>query len=138
MLGFDITVCKHREAEQRQFYNAYSESGRVRLVNMFPARYLEDVGCHAQSAIVSLTHDPRIDDLTLMEALKTPAFYIGAMGYLKNSLRRLQHIGGLTSEQMTGIHAPIGLAKGSITRAEIALSILADIVKYRNQEPQPP
>lgn len=135
MLGFDVTVCEHRPAEQRQFYEANLPEARVTLVDLFPARYLEEVGCHAQSAIVSLTHDPRIDDLTLMEAVHTPAFYIGAMGSLKNSdnrRRRLIQTGGLTEAQLARIHAPIGLMIGSKTPAEIALAVMADIVQARN------
>ncbi|MGK8933342.1 XdhC family protein [Pluralibacter gergoviae] len=135
MLGFDVTVCEHRAAEQRQFHQASLPGGRVTLVELFPARYLEEVGCHGQSAIVSLTHDPRIDDLTLMEAVNTPAFYIGAMGSKLNSQNRLQRLrqtGGLTDAQLSRIRAPIGLAIGSKTPAEIALAIMADIVQSRN------
>lgn len=136
MLGFDVTVCEHRPAEQRQFYDACPPDARVTLVEMFPARYLEEAGCHAQSAIVSLTHDPRIDDLTMMEAVNTPAFYIGAMGSRKNSdsrLLRLRQTGGLSDKQLARIRAPIGLPIGSKTPAEIALAIMTDIVQAKNQ-----
>ena len=135
MLGFDVTVCEHRPAELRQFREAGLPDARVTLVELFPARYLEEVGCYRHSAIISLTHDPRIDDLTLMEAVNTPAFYIGAMGSQKNSDNRrlrLAQTGGLTNAQLARITAPIGLPIGSKTPAEIALAVMADIVQMRN------
>ena len=95
----------------------------VTLLRQFPAKFIEDGGCHANTAVVALTHDPRMDDLTLMEAIHTPAFYIGAMGSLRNSARRrqrLQQIAEFTPQELERIHAPIGLPLGSKTPAEIA------------------
>lgn len=89
----------------------------------------------ATAAIVSLTHDPRIDELAMMEAINTHAFYIGIMDSAKNSEKRkhrLQSMGGLQPEDLARIKAPVGLAIGSKTPAEIALSVMADIVKTRN------
>ena len=85
--------------------------------------------------VSALTHDPRIDDLTMMEAIATPAFYIGIMGSAKNSEKRrarLQQIGGMDRAELDRIHAPIGLPIGSKTPAEIALSVMADIVRIKN------
>jgi xanthine dehydrogenase accessory factor len=82
-----------------------------------------------------LTHDPRLDDLTLLEAIRTPAFYIGAMGSRRTSERRLERvkrIGGLEDHALERIHAPIGLKLGSKTPAEIALAVMADIVRVSN------
>lgn len=132
-LGFETIVCEHREDVVENM--ASSLDNGVRLINQFPAFYLEQKGCHAGTAILSLTHDPRIDDLTMMEAVNLPAFYIGAMGSKKNSIhrkKRLCQYGGLTSDQVRRIHAPIGLDIGSKTPSEIALSVLADIVRYKN------
>lgn len=73
-----------------------------------------------------------MDDLTLMEAIHTPAFYIGAMGSLRNSARRrqrLQQIAEFTPQELERIHAPIGLPLGSKTPAEIALAVMAAIVQ---------
>lgn len=83
---------------------------------------------------MALTHDPRMDDLTLMEAIHTPAFYIGAMGSLRNSARRrqrLQQIAEFTPQELERIHAPIGLPLGSKTPAEIALAVMAAIVQQK-------
>lgn len=132
-LGFETLVCEHRD-EVLENMGAELQAG-VRIIRCFPARYLEREGCHSATAILSLTHDPRIDDLTMMEAVMLPAFYLGAMGSKRNSSRRLSRlaeIAGLTPEQLTRIHAPVGLDIGSKTPAEIALSIMADIVRHKN------
>lgn len=105
------------------------------LRHEFPAKILEKENCHQNTAIVALTHDARMDDLTMMEAVNTPAFYLGVMGSDKNSqsrMARLQRIGGLEPHQLARIHAPIGLPIGSKTPAEIALAIMADIVRVKN------
>ncbi|MDU1573565.1 MAG: XdhC family protein [Pantoea sp.] len=132
-LGFETIVCEHRDDALANM--AALLDANVRLIKQFPAVYLEREGCHAGTAILSLTHDPRIDDLTMMEAVNLPAFYIGAMGSKKNSLRRkarLGEYGDLLPEQISRIHAPVGLDIGSKTPSEIALSVMADIVRYKN------
>lgn len=105
------------------------------MVKLFPATYIAQGGCHAATAIVALTHDPRMDDLTLLEAVRTPAFYIGAMGSRRTSekrMERVQRIGGIGQQDLERIHAPIGLKLGSKTPAEIALAVMADIVRVSN------
>ena len=82
-LGFEVLVCENRP-EVLDNFAAELKPG-VTLLRQFPAKFIEDGGCHANTAVVALTHDPRMDDLTLMEAIHTPAFYIGAMGSLRNS-----------------------------------------------------
>lgn len=132
-LGFETIVCEHREEVMA---NLAAELGPdVRLVKLFPALFLEREECHAGTAILSLTHDPRIDDFTMMEAVNLPAFYIGAMGSHRNSERRKERLartGDLEPEQLARIHAPVGMDIGSKTPSEIALSIMADIVQYKN------
>jgi xanthine dehydrogenase accessory factor len=132
-LGFEVVVCECREDVLENFLPALKAD--IRLEKQFPARYLEENSCHANTAIVALTHDPRMDDLTLMEAVNTPAFYIGAMGSQRNSARRrerLQTIADFTTEDFSRLHAPVGLPIGSKTPAEIALAVMADIVKHKN------
>uniref|UniRef100_UPI00138E0D10 XdhC family protein n=1 Tax=Aeromonas finlandensis TaxID=1543375 RepID=UPI00138E0D10 len=132
-LGFEVVVCENRPDVMENL--AEQLKPEIRLQQTFPAKFLEDNGCHANTAIVALTHDPRMDDLTLMEAINTPAFYIGAMGSAKNSERRrqrLQDIAELTSQELNRIHAPIGLPLGSKTPAEIALAIMAAIIQQKN------
>lgn len=132
-LGFETIVCENRPDVLENFISLL-QAGAV-LREIFPARYLEEEGCHANTAIVALTHDPRIDDLTMMEAVNTRAFYLGVMGSARNSqnrLIRLQAIGGLTPDELRRIHAPVGIDLGSSTPAEIALSVMADIVRHKN------
>ncbi|HGM6861029.1 TPA: XdhC family protein [Serratia rubidaea] len=135
-LGFEVLVCENRPDALENF--AAQLTPAVTLVRQFPAKFIEEGGCHGNTAVVALTHDPRVDDLTLMEAIHTPAFYIGAMGSQQNSARRrqrLQDIAEFNPQQLSRIHAPIGLALGSKTPAEIALAVMADIVQQKNIRP---
>ena len=129
-LGFEVIVCDPRP----ELTGGFRMAG-VELVKLFPATYIAQGGCHAATAIVALTHDPRMDDLTLLEAVRTPAFYIGAMGSRRTSekrMERVQRIGGIGQQDLERIHAPIGLKLGSKTPAEIALAVMADIVRVSN------
>ena len=85
------------------------------------------------SAVVALTHDPRIDDMGLMEALTTDAFYVGAMGSERTSRARRERLGdlALSAAELDRLHAPIGLPIGSKTPPEIAVAILAEITAVR-------
>lgn len=133
-LGFDILVCENRPDALANF--AAQLKPGVTLLKQFPANFLEQQSCHLNTAIVALTHDARVDDLTIMEAVNTPAFYIGVMGSHLNSARRLerlQRVADLSPAQLERIHAPIGLPLGSKTPAEIALAVMADIVKRKNE-----
>ncbi|MEQ5136138.1 MULTISPECIES: XdhC family protein [Providencia] len=132
-LGFEVIICEHRDDELLRFAGQIAE--QVEIKNIFPARFLEENPSASNTAIVSLTHDPRIDDLTLMEAVNTSAFYIGAMGSTRTSAKRRERLlnsGGLTLEMLDQIHAPIGIPIGSKTPPEIALAIMADIVAHKN------
>lgn len=134
-LGFRVVVCEHRDAEFAQLLGRAGDNENVQCLRQHPARYLEQHGAGSATAILCLTHDPRIDDLTLMEAVNSDAFYIGAMGSANNSRRRMQRlaeVGGLSAAELARIHAPVGIAIGSKTPAEIALSALADIVRVKN------
>lgn len=129
-LGYEVIVCDPRT----ELTSTFQLAG-VELIETLPATYIAQGGCHAATAIVALTHDPRLDDLTLMEAVRTPAFYIGAMGSRRTSekrLERVKRISGLDDELINRIHAPIGLNLGSKTPAEIALAVMSDIVRISN------
>lgn len=132
-LGFEVVVCDPRD----ELIDTFEVAG-VELHSVLPSMYLAREGCHASTAVVALTHDPRIDDLAMIEALRTPAFYIGVMGSRKTSVaraERLQRSGGLSREQVERIRMPIGLAIGSKTPAEIALAVMADVVRvYHGRE----
>lgn len=131
-LGFEVIVCDPRPDHVARANEVLSG---VRVLETLPAVFIEQQGCHAATAVVALTHDPRLDDLTLMEAVRTNAFYIGAMGSSRTSakrIERLERIAGLSEESKMRIHAPIGLQLGSKTPAEIAIAVLADILRVGN------
>ena len=127
-LGYDVTVCDPRVDVLEQFNVA-----GVHKIRDMPD---DAVRAHANdpySAIIALTHDPRIDDMGLMEALKTNAFYIGAMGSTRTSANRRTRLLDLdlTDAEIDRLHAPIGLPIGSKTPPEIAIAILAEITAVR-------
>lgn len=132
-LGFEVIVCDPDETACRNF----SVPG-VDVKALLPSQYIASGNCHGATAIVALTHDPRIDDLAMMEAVHTPAFYIGVMGSRRSSAARAERLtrsGRLTEAQVERIHMPIGLALGSKTPAEIALAVMADIVRVQHGKP---
>ena len=87
----------------------------------------------AHSAVVAVTHDPKLDDLALMEALRTPAFYVGALGSRRNNDARRERLlqFDLTRDEVARLHGPVGLNLGSLTPPEIAMSIVAEMTALR-------
>jgi xanthine dehydrogenase accessory factor len=129
-LGFEVILCDPRDDVLE---GVVLENVEIR--RQLPSVFIADGGCHSDTAVVALTHDPRIDDLAMMEAVRTEAFYIGVMGSMQTShkrFERLRRIGGLGDAELGRIHAPIGLNLGSKTPAEIALAVLADILRIRS------
>jgi xanthine dehydrogenase accessory factor len=102
--------------------------------HQWPEEALPKIGLTGETAIVVITHDPKLDDPALKLALPSPAFYVGALGSPKTHARRVERLlgQGLTSAQVERLHAPIGLNIGGRTPAEIALSIIAEIVAAHN------
>ena len=93
-----------------------------------------------RSCIITLTHDPKLDDLALLEALETPAFYVGAIGSrLNNTLRRerMSEYFDISQEALARLRAPVGIYIGSKTPAEIAVSIMAEVLAVKNGVPLP-
>ncbi len=128
-LGFEVIVCDPREDAQAGFTVPGIEVRRE-----LPSSFIAAGGCHGATAIVALTHDPRIDDLAMIEAVRTSAFYIGVMGSQHTSQKRAERLrrsGGLSDADIARLHMPIGLDLGSKTPAEIALAVMADIVRVR-------
>ena len=108
----------------------------VEIRRELPSEYIRLGGCHADTAVVALTHDPKLDDLALMEALKSPAFYVGAIGSRVNQAKRRARLAehfGLTEAELDRLHGPVGLNIGARTPPEIALSILAEMTAVRYQ-----
>ncbi|MEQ8485220.1 MAG: XdhC family protein [Pseudomonadales bacterium] len=127
-LDYQVTVCDPREHLLADF-----EVPGVRLINDMPDDAVRRHASDRDSAIVALTHDPRIDDMGLMEALNTDAFYVGAMGSTRTSASRRERLRALDvgDEDLARLHAPIGLAIGSKTPPEIAIAIVAELIAER-------
>jgi xanthine dehydrogenase accessory factor len=101
------------------------------LVHQWADEALADAPLTARSAVVALTHDPKLDDPALIVALRSPAFYVGALGSKKTHARRLERLAeqGFTPDELARIRGPIGLAIGARSPAEIAISILAEMTQ---------
>lgn len=126
-LDVDVLVCDPRPGAFDHWPHDFTRN----LTGM-PDDVVRDLANDPLSAIITLSHDPRVDDMALMEALTTDAFYVGAMGSMRTTEKRLQRLQqlDLTAAQLARLHAPVGLAIGSKTPAEIALSIAADLVRH--------
>ena len=134
-LDYEIMICDPRQDLLDQF----SVAG-VRKVADMPDDAVREYANDPATAIVALTHDPRIDDMGLMEALETEAFYIGAMGSTRSSASRRERLLALdlNPADIDRLHAPIGLPIGSKTPPEIAIAILAEISRGTKIERQQP
>jgi xanthine dehydrogenase accessory factor len=125
-LNYEVTVCDPREEYARE----WSMDG-CRLTTGMPDDVVIDMALNSNSAVLALTHDPKLDDMALLEALKSPAFYVGAVGSRANQKRRrerlLEHF-DLSAEQLDRLHGPVGLPIDSRTPPEIAVAILAELV----------
>lgn len=130
MLDYQVTVCDPRE----HLLDDFPVNGVTKVQDMPDDAVRKHAGDSA-SAIVALTHDPRIDDMGLLEALETDAFYIGAMGSSRTSANRRERLLALdvASADLDKLHAPIGLPIGSKTPPEIAIAILAEITAVRKK-----
>lgn len=128
-LDFEVTCCDPRE----EYHLTWDIPG-THFTKDMPDDVVLAMQLDPHSAVVAVTHDPKLDDLVLLEALKSPAFYIGALGSRANTAARKQRLAlfDLTPQEIGRLHGPIGLDIGSKTPAEIAISILAEIVAVRN------
>ena len=99
-----------------------------------PDDCIRDLADDPRSAVVALTHDPKLDDMALMEALTSCAFYVGALGSRRTQEARKERLLtlGLTPQQVARLRGPVGLPLGGRTPAEIAVSIAAELVAARN------
>jgi xanthine dehydrogenase accessory factor len=104
----------------------------VTLVNTWPDKALEQLKLDAVTAVITLTHDPKLDDPALIAALRSPAFYVGALGSKRTHEKRVARLteAGL-GDAVDRIHAPIGLDLGGRAPREIAVSILAEVIQIR-------
>lgn len=129
LLDYRVIVCDPRE----EYAQGWSVAG-TELVGMMPDDAVRQYVGHERSLVIALTHDPKLDDLALLDALESGAFYVGAIGSERNSEARRTRLlqMGLSAQQLKRLHAPVGLAIGSHTPPEIAVSILAEITALRN------
>jgi xanthine dehydrogenase accessory factor len=131
-MDYNVTVCDPREE-----YRSGWTLPEVRLVHAMPDDLVMEMKLDSRSAVVALTHDPKLDDLAIMEALKSEAFYVGAIGSRINNAKRRERLleFDLTPAQLDKLHGPIGLYIGSKTPSEIAISILAEMTAVKNGVP---
>ena len=131
-MDYRVVVCDPRE-EYRSGWNVPG----VELVHAMPDDLVIEARLDARSAVVALTHDPKLDDLALMEALKSDAFYVGAIGSRLNNEKRRERLKlfDLDETQLARLHGPIGIYIGSKTPSEIAVSIMAEMTAVKNGVP---
>jgi xanthine dehydrogenase accessory factor len=129
MLDFEVICCDPRE----EYHLSWDVPDTV-FSKAMPDDLVLQLELDAHCAVVALTHDPKLDDLVLLEALKSPAFYVGALGSRANTAKRRERLAlfDLGTTEIERLHGPIGLDLGGRTPAEIAVSILAEIVAVRH------
>jgi xanthine dehydrogenase accessory factor len=133
MLDYRVTVCDPRE----EYHEGWNTIEGVTLSRQMPDDLVIAMNLDANSALVAVTHDPKLDDLALMEALKTPAFYVGALGSRRNNDARRKRLleFDVSEAEVQQLHGPVGLKLGGKTPPEIALSIVAEMTATRRGMP---
>jgi xanthine dehydrogenase accessory factor len=128
-LDYQVTVC-----DPRLEYADTWDVPNAELKRGMPDDVVGEMNLDGHSAVVTLTHDPKLDDLALLEALKSPAFYVGAIGSRKNNDARRRRLADfdLSQEEIARLHGPVGLRIGARTPPEIAVAILAQMTAIRN------
>jgi xanthine dehydrogenase accessory factor len=129
-LDYEVFVCDPR-ADMRQTWDVPDTT----LISEMPDDAVLALQADNSTVIIALTHDPKLDDMALLEALKSPAFYVGALGSQANNKKRRERLAmfDLTEQEIARLHGPVGLRIGSRTPPEIAVSILAHLISIRNQ-----
>ena len=128
-LDFEVICCDPRE----EYHLTWDVPGTI-FSKAMPDDLVLELQLDPHSAVVAVTHDPKLDDMTLLEALKSPAFYVGALGSRGNTATRKERLAlfDLSAAEIERLHGPIGLDIGSRTPGEIAVSILAEVIAVRN------
>ena len=128
-LDFEVLCCDPRE----EYHLTWDVPG-TEFTREMPDDLVQRIRLDPHSAVVAVTHDPKLDDLVLLEALKSPAFYIGALGSRGNTAKRMERLKlfDLSDAEIGRLHGPIGLDLGGRTPGEIAVSIVAEIIAVRN------
>ena len=127
LAGFEVIVIDPRRA-----FATTERFAGVTLINTWPDEALESLKLDSTCAVVTLTHDPKLDDPALIAALNSPAFYVGALGSTRTHAKRVARLTDAgVGDKVTRIHAPVGLDLGGRAPREIAVSILAEVVQVR-------
>ncbi len=129
MLDYQVTVCEPRE----EYHEGWDAMAGVTLSSLMPDDLVLAMRLDHNSAVVAVTHDPKLDDLALMEALRTPAFYVGALGSRHNNAQRRKRLleFEVSEEEAAQLRGPVGLNLGALTPPEIAMSIVAEMTAIR-------
>ena len=128
-LDYQVIICDPRE----EYADGWSIAG-VEFKRGMPDDVVTELNPDGHTAVVTLTHDPKLDDMALLEALKSPAFYVGAIGSKKNNDARRRRLADfdLSEDEIARLHGPVGLKLGAKTPPEIAIAILAEMTAIRN------
>lgn len=131
VLDFEVLICDPRQDMREEWH--VEGAGWVYAM---PDDAVLEINPDAYTAIVAVTHDPKLDDMALLEALKSEAFYVGALGSQKNQQKRRERMRmfDLSEAEIATLHGPVGLPIGSRTPAEIAIAILAELIQVRAQQ----
>ena len=126
---FDVIVIDPRE----EYTEGLHQDG-IQFIKGMPDDVMQELGIDSHTAIVALTHDPKIDDLALIDALQSNAFYIGALGSYTNTLKRKERLRefNVSTEQLERLHGPVGLEIGALTPPEIAVSVMAEVIAVKH------
>ncbi len=132
-LNFEILII-----DPRGYFVSNQRFPDVKIINKWPEEAFKEIETNENTALIALTHDPKIDDPALQHALKKKFYYIGALGSKKTHENRCQRLkeGGFSDKQVNLIHGPIGIKLGGRSAPEIALSIIAQLVSetYKNND----
>ena len=129
-LNFDVTVI-----DPREYFITKQKFQNIKIISKWPEEVFKKIRTDSNTALITLTHDPKIDEPALKHALKKKFFYIGALGSKKTHKNRCKRLkeDGFNNKEIGSIHGPIGLDIGGKSAPEIALSIVAQLVSERNK-----
>ena len=124
-LNFEISII-----DPRGYFASEQRFPDIKDINKWPKEAIEEIDTNSSTALIALTHDPKIDDPALQYALKNKFYYIGALGSKKTHENRCERLAeaGFTNNEINSIHGPIGIKLGGKSAPEIALSIIAQLV----------
>ncbi len=130
-LNFEISII-----DPRGYFASEQRFPNINIINKWPDDAFKEIETNENTALIALTHDPKIDDPALQHALNKKFYYIGALGSKKTHVNRCKRLkdSGFSDEQIQSIHGPIGIKLGGRSAPEIALSIIAQLVSetYKN------